>query len=299
MNTREELLQGLYYVRNQVNQIFNVYEQQRRIVASYRSKKSNISTNGAKNTSKIIIGIILVAVLGMFLLTALVSGNYTNLEISIVAIVILYVKRNEKSNLKIVAYGILILLTGSLFYSTIVNGYYIDMIIMASFAIVALIAILFLVREKNKKIDEHNIEVDVNNTHMQIQYNQTVQQLEVYKKELFQKTGAWYPRAYYTQDAINFFINAVENYRADTVKEMVNLYEKSEHYRRMEASQSAIMRNQQRMLEAQERMLAGQQEELQQLKFANALNIANFVMNMRAVDSIDRNTEAINSLKRY
>ena len=46
-------------------------------------------------------------------------------------------------------------------------------------------------------------------------------------------------------------------------------------------------------------MLAGQQEELRQLKYANALNIANFVMNMRAVDSIDRNTDAINSLKRY
>jgi len=299
MDTREELLQGLYYVRNQVNQIFNIYEQQRRIVASYRSKQENISIDGVKSQSKIIVGIVLAAVLGMFLLLAVVSGNYFNLEMAIFSIVILYVKRNEKSNLKVVAYGILIFLAGSLLYSTIVNGYYIDMIIMAGFALLALIAILLVIKGKNKKIDEYNIKADVNNTHLQVQYNQTVQQLEVYKKELFQKTGAWYPRAYYTQDAINFFITAVENYRADSVKEMVNLYEKSEHYRRMEASQRLIAQNQQRMMASQERMLAGQQEELRQLKYANALNIANFVMNMRAVDSIDRNTDAINSLKRY
>lgn len=299
MNSRGELLQGLYYVRNQVNQIFNVYEQQRQIVASYRSKQSNISTSGVRNQSKIIVGIILAAVEGMFLLMALISGDYFNLEISIVALVILYVKRNEKSNLKILAYAILILLAANLFYTVIINAFYLDMIIMAFLAIAALIAILLVVKIKNKKIDERNIEVDVDNMHAQIQYDKTVQTLEQYKKELFEKSGSWYPRAYYTQDAVEFFVNAVENYRADTVKEMVNLYEKSEHYKRMEAGQRKMMQNQARMLESQERMLAGQQEELQQLKFANALNIANFVMNMRAVDSIDRNTAAINSLWRY
>lgn len=299
MNSREELLQGLYYVRNQVNQIFNIYEQQRRVVASYRSKKQNISTSGVQNQSKIILGIILAAVLGMYLLMALISGKFFELEIAAVAIVILYVKRNEKSMLKILAYGILIMLTVSLVYTVFAGGYYLDMIIMAVFAIAALVAILVVVRVKNQKIDEHNIEVDVNNMHAQVLYDQTVQLLDACKKELFQNSSSWYPRAYYTKDAIEFFISAVENFRADTVKEMVNLYEKSEHYRRMEAIQSAMLKNQQRMLEAQERMLLGQQEQLQQLKYANVLNLANFIMNVRAVDSIDRNTETMKSLKRY
>lgn len=299
MNTREELLQGLYYVRNQINQIFNIYEQQRRIVASYRSKKSNISTAGVKNQSKIILGIILVTEVCMFLLSALISGNYISLEILLIPIVIIYVKRDEKSKAKTVAYGILALYTVSYLCFVILYKSYVNIILIVVFATVATVAILATVKAKNQKIDEYNTEVDENNAHLQMQYSQTVQQLERLKKELFNKTSTWYPREYYTQDAVNFFVSAVENYRADTVKEVVNLYEKSEHYRRMEAGQNAMMQNQQRMLEAQERMLAGQQAELQQLKFANALNIANFVMNMRAVDSIDRNTAAINSLKRY
>lgn len=46
--------------------------------------------------------------------------------------------------------------------------------------------------------------------------------------------GTWFPKDYYYMDAVNFFISAIGNLRADNVKEMVNLYEDKRHKDRME-----------------------------------------------------------------
>lgn len=297
MNTREELLQGLYYVREQINQIFNVYEQQRKLVASYRTKQAHISTAGTKNHSKLILTILLVAGLCSYCLVCLRTLRFDRIATCAIALIIIYAKKDEKSKIKTVAYIAVIVLVIEQWLGIILGGYWLDLGIIIFFAIGALIAILWFVKFKNKKIDQHNIEVDYSNEYVVLLYNDTVQQLKTYKDDLYKHTSMWYPRAYYTQDAIAFFIDAVENYRADTVKELVNLYETSEHYRRMEAYQQELVRGQYAILENQERLLAGQQQALRELRYANALNMANFAMNAKAVDAIDRNTQAINSLK--
>lgn len=298
MNTREELLQGLYYVRQQINQIFNTYEQQRKIVASYRTTQSHISTSGVKNQSKLILTILLIAGLCSYCLVALRTLNSDKIVICAVALIIIYAKKDEKSKIKTVSYISIIVLVIEQWLNIILGGYWIDLGIIIFFAIGALIAILWIVKFKNKKIDDYNLGVNVENAHLEVLYTKNVQQLNTYKNDLYNQTSLWYPRAYYTQDAIAFFIDAVENYRADTVKELVNLYETSEHYRRMESYQRELLRGQQAILANQERLLAGQQQALLELRYANALNMANFALNAKAVDAIDRNTQAINSLKR-
>ncbi|BDR53683.1 hypothetical protein KIM372_15900 [Bombiscardovia nodaiensis] len=79
----------------------------------------------------------------------------------------------------------------------------------------------------------------------------------------------WYPADYLTSEAANFFANAVSNGRADTVKEMVNLYEVTLHQQRMENLQQ------------------------QQLNAQRMGNIINAVGHMNTANAVDRNTQAV------
>ena len=44
-----------------------------------------------------------------------------------------------------------------------------------------------------------------------------------------QEVAPWYPPAYCYVDAAEFLLQAVQNYRADTMKEAMNLYEDTMH----------------------------------------------------------------------
>lgn len=143
--------------------------------------------------------------------------------------------------------------------------------ISAIFVVLGFVLIISLIRFKNKRIEKNNRFVEMYNNKLQAQYDETVYNIDTLKKELYQRCGSWYPKSYYCLDAVDFFIKVIENYRADTVKEMVNLYEASEHRRRMEEGQK-------RILAEQEQLIAGQQDVVNQLVFANVLNWVNLKM---------------------
>ena len=53
-------------------------------------------------------------------------------------------------------------------------------------------------------------------------------------ENLVLETGSWYPRDYYNLDAVNFFISAIQNQKADNIKECVNLYDTVQrHYEQL------------------------------------------------------------------
>lgn len=85
--------------------------------------------------------------------------------------------------------------------------------------------------------------------------NAQLLELRTYRKELTQEKAAstlsLLPPKYTYLEAIDFFIDAVVNLRADSMKEAVNLYEEHLHRQRMEAAQNKLADQQDKMLQLQ------------------------------------------------
>ena len=63
------------------------------------------------------------------------------------------------------------------------------------------------------------------------------EQMDAISRAWADEVAPWYPMDYATPDACRFMYEALRNYRADTIKEAVNLYETHKHQMRMEAQQ--------------------------------------------------------------
>lgn len=83
----------------------------------------------------------------------------------------------------------------------------------------------------------------------------------------------WYPPDYYALDAVERFISIVQNHKADTVKEMVRVYDE-EGYR------NSVLSNQQEMNAKMEQSLCNQQQMMRLQHEANVLALGNMVANL-------------------
>lgn len=89
----------------------------------------------------------------------------------------------------------------------------------------------------------------------------------LFQSEEWEFVQSYIPKNYVDTEAIDFFINAVTNKRADTLKEAINLYEDYLYQLRMEELQQNQMLMQQATLEAAQEQLAATME--QNAKLAN------------------------------
>lgn len=104
------------------------------------------------------------------------------------------------------------------------------LIVMAGYIAVT----IALVKAKNKKIQEANNILKQKNAELSAEFDKWNNQNIAYRDQLAKAAGNWFPRDYLTPDALNFFVKALENQRADNFRELVNLYETDAHNRRME-----------------------------------------------------------------
>lgn len=150
-------------------------------------------------------------------------------------------------------------LVGSVFHIAIVVG--------LTFVILA------VNKSKNKKIVESNMRVEQFNIQLQSQEQAVIEELRQVQMVYGQKVASWYPEKYVSLDAVEFFYNAIKNYRADNLKEAINIYETTLHQRRMEANQ---------------------QEQIRQQKLNNLLAVGSLVVQGAQVGAINAQTNAIN-----
>ena len=105
--------------------------------------------------------------------------------------------------------------------------------------------------ENRKRIKENDMRVEEYNR--QIERNkEIVQEKEQCELELKQATQVlsvfgqgWYPKDYYFMDAVDFFIASLENFKADNIKELVNLYDDTQYKATQLAYQAERLRLQQ------------------------------------------------------
>ncbi|MGN0484793.1 MAG: hypothetical protein ACI4HI_14700 [Lachnospiraceae bacterium] len=110
---------------------------------------------------------------------------------------------------------------------------------------------------RNQKVEQQNAQIQ--------------NQLAVFQKEIdtvcadyARNCSSWYPKDYSYMEAVDFFIHCIENYRAETLKEAINLYEEELHRRRVEEAHKEMIHTQHSMTRNQEQMI-------QQQDYANEL----------------------------
>lgn len=122
----------------------------------------------------------------------------------------------------------------------------------------------------------------------QIKYEQEImeeqKQCEIETQEaagaLVAFCSGWYPKDYYFMEAIEFFIGALENFKADNMKELVNLYDDTK-YKELQ------LNYQKEMLQLQREQYIDTKKMLQALRYNNYVQ----TLQLQQLDGIRRNTE--------
>ena len=127
-----------------------------------------------------------------------------------------------------------------------------------------LISVIMLVVH-NAKVKRHNASEDAA-TKSREAHNEQVHELEkAVVDEINSLVGEYrdnyqgkFPAAYLLANAAAYMWQLVDNYRASTLQEVINVYEGDMHRQRIESQNRAMLNNQLRMLNNQERIIAEQ-----------------------------------------
>lgn len=109
------------------------------------------------------------------------------------------------------------------------------------------------------------------------QINEEMQKI----RQIANEQLTWYPRNYCYSEAVDFFIDAIQNFRADSLKEAINLYIEEQRHRQLLLNQQKIANQQQQ--------IARQQQ------ISNVLSTANLFANLGTINAMNNNTSAVNA----
>lgn len=287
MEDREQLLRNLRKIKAQLQRIYAAMERQAEIVEQYREKQVGISTDGAKNKMKLVAAVCLgITLFIQALVFGIGSGDWTTTIILVVCIGIIVLLRDKKSKWKNLAYIVLVLIVGVHLYDLIRFREF----LLLAFSLIVVIPVLFLsIRTVNKRVDIKNEEISHFNQDLQRQYDETVEEIDALREELWQMSGSWFPKDYYSIEAVNSFISDLENHRADSIKEAVLQLDNREYRKRMLASQQAI-------LDIERKELINMQSMRQELRYANLLSLGQIALQGSILGAVQSNTNAVRSV---
>lgn len=265
--TREELLQNLTYVQQTLGKMQTVFTKYVQLERNFRSTQAGIETGGVANRAKLAAITVGCTLLAFILLIAVLSGGYVGIVMFAVAAIIIVVNKNKKSKAKNIAIFFIALSLLTTLWAVIESmSIGIMLILLVLLAIIVSIE-WFFITAKNKSVAEYNKKVEANNQAVQAQRDALYSQYQALLKEMTSNSSSWFPPDYYNIEAVNFFVSVVKNYRAETVKDMVNLFEESTYHKQMLAYQ-------QHQSQQINQLIAGQQEITGQLRYANMINTA-------------------------
>lgn len=125
-----------------------------------------------------------------------------------------------------------------------------------------------------KAMEKENSAISEQNARIYEIIDELKQRILPLQKRYAERIAPWYPQNYCSVDAVGFFVDAVQNYRANTVSEAVNLYEDALHKRKMERGQEQIAKQQ---------------------RISAMLQVGALMMQGATIDAINRNTDAVNN----
>lgn len=323
METREQLLDGLYYVKDRLTKIQDILSRYIDLEREFRSKRSyeglqehaeEIKPNSVKSVSKITVTTIGLTVAVFYLFLSLITHRGASSALWLIVLTAVGVFARKKPKLRIAALVILAILVFDSVNSLI--KYAPPALIIASGVILAVVIVaeVFIIKVynsryvtgKNRAVDAHNKDIisatDAENAEIE-KLNESIAacrkalytQYEKVYDELMENTGSWFPPDYYSMAAVDHFIQSVRNYKAGTVQEMVKLFDASQEHAELVAYQRDQSQKLGQIIANQEQSLANDKEQIELMRQANLINIMNGIQQSADADRQYRSTQNLNS----
>ena len=257
MKTREELISGLQYALNLMRETANLQNKRNNLLLQYVGFHTSKEPWGKTK----------------LLMTGIATGIATIILVPVIIVSImqfLFGIYFENPFIAFIALVLKVLFKYSPIPIGILSAIFIPKVINQS------------IEKKNRIIQYKNEEIKKRNITIAKSENAIIERLKSINKEYGERILPWYPNDYCYIDAAFHFLHYIENYRADNMKEAINLYLDEEHKRRMEQSQ-------QEMLNKQESMI-------RQQKLNNILTVGSLVMQAGIQNAVNQNTAAVNNM---
>ncbi|EJU20616.1 hypothetical protein HMPREF1143_0511 [Peptoanaerobacter stomatis] len=274
----QELLDKLNILKDKLMSLISLREEQLYTVSQYRQKISILANK--KYLPLLIINIVASSVL---LIYGIASRNLLEPIILIAIGILLTIKKGNiinsnnffirKINLFAKIYRILYPLYAIFSLISYSSKSFIFLIATVIFCIIEVIVLKILINVFNKSAEEKNKPLYDN-------YNKISEMISEQASDIKEFIdGNWFPEDYCSMHAVEFFIYSLKNKKADTIKELVNLYDTHGYSEQMVNSQKEIIRNQDIIIDNQYEQIRNIREIKGELRTANVLNVANFALN--------------------
>ena len=309
--SREDTLQGLYYVQGEIQQIIEKQKQQINLVAKYQTAKKNITVGSVvKKISKGSLRRLLiycVVVFGALDLLAcnIAFGSQIGVPMAAAAVatpvlgVLLtmgyfqsnkrdFETRMQNKLLQLLGWFALFIGIGAMAILICLGGW-----VMILLGVLGLVGLVVLMKMQNNKIQKQNTAIAQRNNDISVRVNQLTVQIGNQVQNLWNNVSFWYPPDYLCMDAVNFFVHAFRNGRADSMKEAINLYEEAGHRQRMEMGQQQIVNGLGQLMAGLNQIAQGQQIMIQQLEYGNMLKIQQIHLQEETINAINTQTSTV------
>lgn len=275
--SREILLSNLKFVQRSVYEINELSAKLVSMEAQYRGYQENITTNTVADKANIFWKAFIRANAYIYIVLGILCSLVTRgfrFEFLMPAAVIMYIyvkyikKQTEVKLIWKVVFAAMLI--SPVFGSVIF--FVVDVII---WAIVGSLEWFVFIPRKNKQIDEANEEVKAYNRDIKNRANNIKETMRQKTEELGRKSSDWYPKDYYFRAATDFFVSAMENQKADTMKELVNLYDATQEKKQMMEYQRTQAQKLNQLADTANQMHYDNQMIQAQLMFSNVMTAYN------------------------
>ena len=294
MERREQLLNGLYYVKERVDRIVNLCSQEVDLEGRFLQEKNVVDTGSAKTWIKTLSIVITLAAVIFFVWGSIMRGDFPLLIVSAVSAIVFWVNRKEAGKKRTVS---------AIVFAAVFIGFVVK---MGSTMIIALLVFglpllgIFVAGmiANNKYAEAKNEQISEINEALYAQYDRLEEEINYLKNELYNNTASWYPVNYYTENAVDWFIYATKNFMGDDMMTLVQKFEETEFRAQMLAGQQQLIQEVNSGFEA----MARNQEEIinnlnvvkRQLNMSNVLSTMNFCVNLTTQRKLDYQNKMIN-----
>lgn len=305
--SRQDLLGDLYQVRDfclaiteqvQIQQGLDSRYQQS--MAELASTRDHYRTRSARGLFTSTVAAVIIGLGVLFIFLSFFSGSiftaFMTLAFGVVVLVADIRRWKFRTPLLVVAVMFALLAVTSLM-PMFRRADFLTLVLLWFFAVVSVAGAWFGVRwvlsREARLVDSHNSQVEQHNNTVLHRaqgvandYQASVDRLGEAQAQIRAFTAGWFPPAYLSVDAVNFFIHAVENFKADSMKEAVQQFDEAGHRRALEEANERIARS-------HEQALQSQQELVLQARMANVLNTAQLATQVVTASRISSLRQAV------
>lgn len=326
IETRKDLLNGLYYIRQMLEKMQIIMKQH---IEQERALRQHLQYEGLKAHTKELHATTIkdkskLALITVFLSFAALAGLITWITrkpmyfmyYAVPMAFLLLDKQHRK--LRIAAVAFLVLFTFDL-ASAMPLGTAILLLVLAVLVVGGELIFFRMYNQryvvgKNKRADAHNRAVmaatdaaneriDAYNQPINARRKQLADQYRQLCEELQRNTGDWFPPDYYSIEAVEHFIHAVRNHKADNVRDMVLEYDASQERAKSLKYQRQQSDKLNQLIELQNLSLQAQEDENALLRqgnmlqfYGNLINASN-AKNIKGIQKdLQENTQAVRDI---